>query len=64
MAKANIYNYIYIYVSEFDILGPNGNLCDIMNSVSFEREIFEDSSYSYKIKSYVLCQNHHFEIHA
>jgi len=34
-----------IYVSETDILGPNGNLSDIENLVSFERELFEDSSY-------------------
>jgi len=34
-----------IYVSETDIFGPNGNLSDIENLVSFERELFEDSSY-------------------
>jgi len=33
-----------IYVSESDILGPNGNLSDIKNLVSFERELFEESS--------------------
>ena len=27
-----------VYVSESDILGPNGNLSDIQNLVSFERE--------------------------
>jgi len=52
-------------VSESDILGPNDNLSDIKNLVSFEREMFEDSNYSYRIKnSYYLCQYHHFEIHA
>jgi len=54
-----------IYVSESDILGPNGNLSDIKNLASFERELFEDSSYKYRIKySYYPCQYHHFEIHA
>ena len=53
-------------MSESDIFGPNGNLSDIKNSISFEREMFEDSSYSYRIKkkSYYLCQYHHFEKHA
>ena len=40
-----------MYVSERDILGPNGNLCDIKNLVSFEREMFEDSNYSKRIKN-------------
>ena len=54
-----------MYVFERDILGPNGNLSDIKNLVSFEREMFEDSSYKYRIKnSYYLCQYHHFKIHA
>jgi len=35
--------YAYTFVSESDILGPNGNLSDIKNLVSFERETFEDS---------------------
>ena len=39
-------------MSRFDILGPNGNLSDIKNLVSFEREMFEDSSYSYRIKKF------------
>jgi len=52
------------YVSKSDILGPNGNFSDIKNLVSFEREMFGDSSYSYRIKSYYLCQYYHFEIHA
>ena len=54
-----------IIVSKSDILGPNGNLSDIKNLISFEREMFGDSSYSNIIKnSYYLCQYHHFEIHA
>jgi len=43
-----------IYVSESDILGPNGILSDIKNLVSFERELFEDSSYKYRIKIFLL----------
>jgi len=31
-------------VSKSDILGPNGDLSDIKNLVSFEREMFGDSS--------------------
>jgi len=42
-----------IYVSESDILGPNGNLSNIKNLVSFERELFEDSSYEYRIKIFL-----------
>jgi len=41
-------------VSESDILGPNGNLSNIKNLVSFEREMFEDSSYSYRIKNPII----------
>jgi len=41
-------------VSEYDILDPNGNLSDIKNLVLFEREMFEDSSYSYRIKKFLL----------
>ena len=37
-------------MSESDILGPNGNLSDIKNLVSFEKELFEDSKYKYRIK--------------
>jgi len=52
------------YVSESDIFAPNGNLSDIKNLVSFERELFEDSSYKYRINnSYYLCQYHHFKVH-
>ena len=52
-------------MSESDILGPNGNLSDIKNLVSFEREMFEDSMYKYGIKySSYLCQYYHFELHA
>jgi len=42
------------YMSKSDILGPNGNLCDIKNLVSFERELFEDFSYKYRIKIFLL----------
>jgi len=42
------------YVSEPHILGPNGNLSDIKNLVSFEREIFEDSSYKCRIEKFLL----------
>ena len=45
---------ICTYVSESDILGPNGNLRDIKNLVSFERELFEDSSYEYRIRIFLL----------
>jgi len=45
---------LYIYVSESDILGPNGNLSDIKNLVSFEKELYEDSSYKYRIKIFQL----------
>jgi len=41
-------------VSEHDILGPNGNLSDIKNLVSFEREMIKDSSYKYRIKKFIL----------
>jgi len=37
----------HIYVSESDIVGPNGNLSDIKNLVPFEMELFEDSSYKF-----------------
>jgi len=42
------------YVFESDIYGPNGNLSDIRNFVSFKRELFEDSSYKYRIKIFLL----------
>ena len=61
----DIYYHSLKYVSESDILGPSCNLSDIKNLVSFEREMFENSSYSYRIKkSFYLCHYHHFEIHA
>ena len=41
-------------VSESDILGPNDNLSDIRNLVSFERKLFEDSSYKNRIKIILL----------
>jgi len=43
-----------MYVSESDILGPNGNLSNIKNLVSLEREMFEDSNYSNRIKKILL----------
>jgi len=45
---------LIVYVSESDILGPNDNLSEIKNLVSFERELFEDSSYEYRIKIILL----------
>jgi len=38
---------IYIFLSQSDILGPNGKLSDIKNLVSFQRELFKDSNYIY-----------------
>jgi len=62
-AKTVVTVYVLKIVSESDILCPNGNLGDIKNLVSFEREMFEDSSYKCRIKKfYYLCQYHHFEI--
>ena len=46
--------YKYKIVAESDILGPNGNLSDIKNLVSFEREMPKDARYSYRIKQYLL----------
>jgi len=46
-----------MYVTESDILCPNGNLSDISNLVSFEREMFEDYNYSYRIKSLIIYVN-------
>ena len=58
-----------LIVSESDILGLKGNLSDIKNLVSIERELFEDSSYKYRIKIFQLfmsisplwntCLKHH-----
>jgi len=42
--------HIKLIVSKSDNLGPNGNLSDIKNLVSFERETFEDFSYKYRIQ--------------
>ena len=60
---------VSIYVSKSDILGPNGNLSDIKNLVSIERETFKDSSYKYRIQKVLLfmsisplwktCLKHH-----
>jgi len=44
-------------VSKSDILGPNANLSDIKNLVSFKREMFGDSSYSYRIKNPIIYVN-------
>ena len=41
---------LIVYVSESDFLSPNDNLSDTKNLVSFERELFENSSYKYRIK--------------
>jgi len=41
-------------VSKSDILGPNANLSDIKILVLFEREMFKDSSYSYRITKFLL----------
>jgi len=38
------------YVSESDILGPNDDFSAIENFVSFERVMFEDYSFKYRIK--------------
>jgi len=45
------------YVSKSDILGPNGNLSDIKNLVSFERELFEDSSYQKNKDIHIIYVN-------
>jgi len=34
------------YVSESDSFGPTGNLSDIKNLLSFEKELFKDSRYN------------------
>ena len=44
-------------LSESDILGPNGNLSDIKNLVSFKKKLFEDSSYKYRIKIFILLMS-------
>jgi len=56
-------------VSESDILGPIDYLSDFENLVSFERAVFEDYSFKYKIKLFLLfmsisplkniCPEHH-----
>jgi len=45
------------YVSESDILGPNDNLSDIKNLVSFERVMFKDTNYIYRIKNPIIYVN-------
>jgi len=59
----------FLFVSESDILGPNGNLSNVKNLLSFERETLEDSSYKYRIQKFLLfmsisplwktCLKHH-----
>jgi len=46
-----------MYVTKSDILCPNGNLSDIRKLVSFEREMFEDYNYSYRIKNLIIYVN-------
>jgi len=43
-----------IYVSQSDILGPIDYLGDIENLVSFERVMFGDYSFKYKIQIFLL----------
>ena len=43
-----------IYVSESDILGPIDYFSDIENLVSFERALFADYSFKYKIKIFLF----------
>jgi len=57
------------YVSKSDILGPIDYLSDIENLVSFERAMFEDSSFKHQMKIFLefmsisplrsACLNHH-----
>jgi len=42
------------YVSESDILEPNDDLSAIENFASFERAMFEDYSFKYRIKILLL----------
>ena len=42
------------YVSESDMLGPIDYLSDIENLVSFERAMFEDYSFKYRTKIFLL----------
>jgi len=43
-----------MYVSKSDILGPIDYLSDIENLVSFERAMFEDYGFKYRIKIFLL----------
>ena len=45
------------YVSKSDILGPNAYLSDIENLVSFERAMFEDYSFKYRTKIFLLFKS-------
>jgi len=42
------------HVSKSDILGPIDYLSDIENLVSFERAMFEDYGFKYRIKIFLL----------
>jgi len=44
-------------VSESDILGPIDFLGDIMKLVSFERAMFEDDSFGYRMKIFLLFKS-------
>ena len=44
------FTHLVIYVSESDILGPIDYFSDIENLVSFERALFADYSFKYKMK--------------
>ena len=41
-------------MSKSDILGPNAYFSDIENLVSFERAMFEDYSFKYRTKIFLL----------
>jgi len=43
-----------IIVSKSDMLGPNAYLSNIENLVSFERAMFEDYSFKYRTKIFIL----------
>ena len=48
------FEYIHVYVSESDILGPIAYFSDIENLVSFERAMFEDINFKNKTKIFLL----------
>ena len=49
-----LFFYIYIYVSESDILGPIAYFSDIEKLVSFERAMFEDYNFKYRTNIFLL----------